>query len=145
MGFDTSQTGGSAGIATTMPRPETIAAVGFATHGMVLENSHRVGLGRAGGAGQRIGQVPRCMAADGWRYGQGQGLHGSLVRSILEQTTTREASRVAAITLGYRGGQGSRRWAAVTAATPLPPRQWGYTGQTGSACCNRPCRTATGS
>ena len=39
-------------------------------------------------------QVPRCMAADGWRYGQGQGLHGSLVRSILEQTTTREASSV---------------------------------------------------
>jgi hypothetical protein len=31
-------------------------------------------------------QVPRCMAADGWRYGQGQGLHGSLVRSILEPT-----------------------------------------------------------
>ena len=38
MGFDTSQTGGSAGSVTTMPRPETIDAVGFATHGMVLEN-----------------------------------------------------------------------------------------------------------
>jgi hypothetical protein len=40
---------------------------------MVLENSHRVGLGRAGGAGQRIGQVPRHMAADGRRIEQGQG------------------------------------------------------------------------
>ena len=61
------------------------------------------------------------MAADGWRYGQGQGLHGSLVRSILEPTIrgepfplwkqlavnppyAREASRVAAIVLGYRDG-----------------------------------------
>lgn len=118
--------------------PETIAAVGFATHGMVLENSHRVGLGRAGGAGQRIGQVPRCMAADGWRYGQGQGLHGSLVRSILEPTIrsepfplwkqlavnppyAREASRVAAIVLGYLDGHVLTVSRCHRVGAPSPP------------------------
>lgn len=56
------------------------------------------------------------MAADGWRYDQGQGAAiGLLVRSILELTikgsaTTKEASSVAAIALGYRGGHWNLPW-----------------------------------